>query len=236
MQNWTETASTLLKNGISPVCFFGPPGTGKSYLPQVIFGAQKTFRVQCTPGMDRADFIGTQGLRNGTSQHVPGPAIRAFREAACLVLEEIDRAPEDIQSLLQAIMDSPEQACILDSEGNAIRPEPGFIVVCTTNSLNPLESLPGPISDRVKVFLPCTTPATEALAKLTKASRKLCESYYAAKAGEWSFTASISFRRLLTLQELVASGLEITDAAKLVFGKSADEVLSAWANANGEQL
>lgn len=233
MKNWHELVGTLLRSNVSPVCLFGPPGTGKSTAPEAILGKEEVVRVQCTSGTDLVQLIGMPGLRDGKTIQHTGPALRALTHGLCLVLDEADKLSPDMSSLLQALADDIDLLQISDLTGNIHRAKPGYRLILTTNAPDPVSAFPEPVSDRIRAFVPCLAPCESAMEKLDIGMRKLCASKYGSlDLKQWAFAVTPSFRKFLTVQLLLGQGVEMESAFTLVFGTGGKEMLSAFTSAN----
>jgi hypothetical protein len=144
----------------------GMPGTGKTYAAtkRGLAQGQKVYSVTMTPETPAAEFRGHFVPKGGEMVWMDGPAIRAWREGARLVINEIDQASPDCLSLMFAVLDDPEFAEFSLPTGETVRPEQGFQVVATMNG-EP-EDLPVALQDRFPVSILIEEPNPEAIQSL----------------------------------------------------------------------
>ncbi len=150
------------------VLLFGLPGTGKTYA-----GARRNvpegtavYQVTMTDETPAAEIRGHFLPKGDEFVWMDGPGIRAWREGARLVINEIDRASSDCHSLLYALLDDPEFAELTLPTGEVVRPAKGFHVVATMNG-HPSD-LPPALQDRFPVTVEVTDVNPEAIAALPK--------------------------------------------------------------------
>lgn len=225
-QCWQDVEDVLAA-GIDRLILFGPPGTGKTYaglkLGNVTAGA---YRVACTEDMTEADVTGCwMPNAAGTWSWNDGKAIRAWEgdgiTGGRLVLDEIDRANGDIESLLLAMTDTVESAKWEHPEtGRSVRPRDGFSVVMTTN-LEQMEDLPTALKDRFPVAIRINSPHPQALAALPVDLRAPAAA--AADADPGRRFSIRTFQQFANLRE----ALGVERAANLLFGSVADDILDA---------
>ena len=113
-------------------------------------------------------------IKGGDAVWHDGPFIRAMREGARLVINEISNANPDVLHLLFPILESQETARLTLPTGETIRPAEGFHVVATDN--HPVDRLPEPLQDRFVAQLHATEPHPDALAGLSDDLRAVAES------------------------------------------------------------
>ena len=135
------------------VLLFGLPGTGKTYAAarRNVTDDQAVYQVTMTEETPAAEIRGHFLPKGGEMIWMDGPAIRAWREGARLVINEIDRASADSLSLLYAILDDPEFAELTLPTGEVVRPAEGFHVVATMNGTP--HDLPLALQDRFPVTI-----------------------------------------------------------------------------------
>lgn len=225
-QCWQDVEDVLAA-GVNRLILFGPPGTGKTYAGLTLGSTDAgAYRVACTEDMTEADITGCwMPNANGTWAWNSGKAIRAWEgdgvNGGRLVLDEIDRANGDIESLLLAMTDTVESAKWEHPEtGRTVRPRDGYSVVMTTN-LEQMGDLPTALKDRFPVAIRINQPHPAALMALPEDLRAP-----AAAAADANPGRRFSIR---TFQQFAAlrGELGIERAANLLFGSVADDIIDA---------
>jgi hypothetical protein len=131
---------------------YGPPGTGKTYAAHgavaVAGGADRpVYSVTLTADTPAAELRGHYCPVGGEFVWKDGPVIRAWREGARLVVNEIDHAGSDALSFLLVALDNPATARLTLPTGETVRPDSGFSCVATMNG-DPATDLPEALRDR----------------------------------------------------------------------------------------
>jgi MoxR-like ATPase len=223
---WQELQD-VLKAGIDRVILFGPPGTGKTFaglnFGNVSAGAH---RLICTEDMTSADVTGCfMPNAQGTWNWQMGSAMKAWEgdgfTGGRLVIDEIDRASGDVESLLLAVTDTVASAKWEHPEtGRSVRPRDGFSVVMTTN-IEQMDELPTALKDRFPVAIRINTPHPDALLCLPSDLRAAAAASADAN-GERRFSIR-AFQTYATLRNTMG----VERAAKLIFGSVANDILDA---------
>lgn len=129
-----KSVKTILDSeSFFPVYIAGPSGNGKTFMVEqaCAHSGRKFIRVQISPETDEDDLIGGFRLVNGNTVFSYGPVIRAMREGAVLLLDEIDRGTNKIMCL-QSVLEG--KSVLLKKTGEVISPAPGFQVIATANT------------------------------------------------------------------------------------------------------
>lgn len=212
------------------VLLFGPAGTGKTYIASK-YGLQaedqKVYQITVTEETPAAEVRGHFVPKGDEFAWMDGPGIRAWREGARLVINEIDRASADTMSFLNALLDDPEFAELTLPTGEVVRPAAGFHVVATMNG-EP-EDLEPSLQDRFPVTIHVNEPNPDAVASLPQDLRDPARNTAVGHADRLSIRAWAEFA---SLRVKLANGSTPTEdstqkAAQAVFGKHAREVLRA---------
>jgi MoxR-like ATPase len=201
---------------------YGPPGTGKSFAAHSSdLGNRTLYTVTLTPDTPAAELRGHYVPVGNEFRWQDGPAIRAWREGARLVINEIDHAGGDALSFLLNCLDTPETACLTLPTGELVRPSAGFQCIATMNG-NPDSDLPPALRDRFPVCIEITEAHPNGIASLPQDLQA---------AAKGSVVAADPSRRV-TLRAWLAfaslrSQIGSEAAAQAVFSARANDVLDA---------
>ena len=206
----------------------GPSGTGKSHAAHgADLGGRALYSVTLTPDTPAAELRGHYVPVGSEFRWQDGPAIRAWREGARLVINEVDHAGGDALSFLLNCLDTPDTACLTLPNGEMVRPHKDFQAVATMNG-NPDQDLPPALRDRFPVCIEITEAHPAGIASLPQDLQA---------AAQGSVVASDPARRLTLRAWMAFAGLRerigAAAAAQAVFQARAQDVLDALRIATG---
>jgi len=124
----------IIKSGIFyPVYIAGLSGNGKTMMVEQACAKtnRQYVRVQITPETDEDDLIGGFRLVNGETVFSEGPVIKAMKQGAILLIDEIDRGSNKIMCLQGVLEGKP---VMIKKTGQVVKPAKGFNVISTANT------------------------------------------------------------------------------------------------------
>ena len=199
----------------------GKPGTGKTYhaVHAGLRKGQKVYTITMTEETPAAELRGHYVPQGDKFVWSDGPATMAWREGARLVINEIDRASDDVQSLLYAIMDDPDFAELTLPTGEKVRPAEGFQVIATMNGVP--DDLPDALQDRLPVDIEITDVNPNALARLPEDLRGAAQNTALVKNEERGISIRMWLEYARLREVLPDTGIDDAHevAAKAIFGK-----------------
>lgn len=215
---WNLVASAI--EHADRILLYGPPGTGKTTAGCRAGDPSTLYKVTLHEEMPAAELQGFFMPDGDRFKWHDGLAVRAWRDGARLVLDEVDRASGDALTMLYAILDDPEVAALSLPTGETVYPRTGFKVVATMNGRP--EDLPDALRDRFEVSIEINEANPKAIEALPEDIRRVAESTVANE--DPNRRASVrNWKSFASLRKDMGDDL----AAQAVFGDRAEEVLDS---------
>lgn len=224
MNGW-DMANFALSNNLGRVLMYGLPGTGKTYFGlNYHLNGKNSYRLICTEEMTDSDLIG--GYRqstNGTWQFREGVGIKAWREGARLVVDEINRCNSDVESRLMALIDTNHSSRWEHPEtGEIVTPAEGFSVVATMNG-EP-EDLAPAVLDRLVVQIRVDEPHPDAITALPDYLREIAKSF-----ASRTDIDRYSLRNFVEFASLYSKTQDLQRSAMVALPRIAEQMVDALA-------
>jgi hypothetical protein len=131
--HFSDIKAIIASNSFYPTYVTGLSGNGKTMMiEQACAKAGKHYiRVQITPETDEDDLIGGFRLVNGETVFAEGPVIKAMKQGALLLIDELDRGSNKIMCLQGVLEGKP---VLIKKTGEIVTPAEGFNVMATANT------------------------------------------------------------------------------------------------------
>jgi len=175
-------ARLLVALGAGPTLLVGPPGTGKTseaFAAAASLG-RKAYIAHSDPGALSDRYIGGYKPLGGVWSWVDGVVLRAMREGALLIVDDLHLMGPDGQAALYQCCDfGPGSTFSLD-DGSSVTPAPGYAVVGTMNG-DP-SRLDEAVRSRFRNIIPVLEPSSAMLAQLVNGRCQPCGAVHAGAA------------------------------------------------------
>ena len=208
---WALIERVLGSPTLCRIYLWGKPGIGKTWCAYHKGRIGRgVYAITLTQEMPASELRGHYLPKGDHFEWHDGPVIRAMREGARLVINEILHASDDVLAFLFPILEFEETARLTLPTGETVMPAPGFHVVLTDNAAP--DDLPAPLRDRFDALLEINEPHPEALARLPDALREVARRGFAIDDDR-----RVSIRGWLAVARLEPE-LGLADACAVVFG------------------
>jgi len=218
-----ESAEEIIKT-TSRSLLYGPPGTGKTTCGILMAkrNHKNVYSVTLHSDITAQELIGHFIPKGGEFVFHYGPFIRAWKEGAILIINEICEAGGPVLTALYSILDDPSIAMLTLPNGETVRPAEGFKAIATMNGS--LDSIPAPLLDRFEVKILMKSPHPDAIRKLPKKYHDFIKRAYSAGT-----ETPVTMRSALALDLLIGNGIDETMAFDAVYGDKAKDVMTQYA-------
>lgn len=167
LMDWQTVERILAASRLT--LLYGPPGTGKTTAAHNAAAALgvECFSVTLADEMPSAEIRGHYLPKGSVWEFVYGSALSAYTRGGVLVLNEIDKASDDVLDFCHNLMDDPRSSRMTLPTGETVTPHETFRIVATTNE-DPgfIRSRSGAIADRLCNAIYIGTPHPDAIAAL----------------------------------------------------------------------
>ena len=208
--DWSFNEAVLRSPSVRTVYAWGPPGFGKTYAAYHVGLRGALFALTLTEDTPAAELRGHYLPVGHGMEWRDGPATRAMRAGARLVVNELTHGSPDVLSLLHPLLENQDTARLTLPTGETVCPAPGFQLFATDNL--PPEELPPALRDRFDCILEVREPHPKALELLDERLRGPALRSFSLEAER-----RISLRGWLSVQRLMGE-LGIQGACQAVFG------------------
>ncbi len=207
------------------ILLYGPPGTGKTYIAATegLKEGQEMFQTTLTQDSTATELLGHYvPNEQGAFEWHDGLGIKAWKQGARLVINEIDNAGVDVMTFLHALLDDPMFArfTLPNKEKETVRPAEGFQIIATMNGVP--DDLSEALADRFPVKIHMDKVNPDAIKQLPTNLRGIYNDYT-----EENHVFSV--RKWIDFANLMDNGIDVDDASFAVFQDDADSLVEALA-------
>ena len=110
----------------------GPAGCGKTTYAKYLSGKGNYYLSSISNDMKPSKLIGHFELVNEETKFIEGPLVRAMKEGKILILDEFDRASEDLAAKLHEVLEAGQ--LLIEETNEMVKCHPDFKVIASGNS------------------------------------------------------------------------------------------------------
>lgn len=226
---WYEVLEQLTRV-LDRILLVGPPSSGKSTTAIKTLGIKH--RITMTPNTGREDLCGMFHLIDGQTVWIDGPITKAMRNGHPVLIDEIDRAGAEVESLMYSVID--DQPHLSLPNGELVQASSGYKVLMTSNQ-SP-DVLEDAVRDRMEAILLAYNPHKDALSGMSEVESTLVQNYYRA-IPKPTLRLNPTVRRMRAFNKICKAGIPVKIAAVSVFGPNASpEIQSVIANIEAAEV
>lgn len=227
-----ESVHAMIRRAVSEgerVYLWGPPGTSKT---RTLWDGLAAYHGGADPAyvlghamLGAEDVLGCWGLKGGSTEWIDGPAARAYRTGAPLIVDEAPRAAgSPAADALLAVTSLSDTARLSLPTGEVLRQPEGWTCAAAGNAG------PGSLDDAFRDRFPCAVyipgPSIAALQQIRDAGlRAVIAGVYART--EPGGEPEVTYRQALAYTRRTLAGWSTVEAATLVWGPSGLAVLGS---------
>jgi nitric oxide reductase NorQ protein len=226
---WYDVLAQLTRT-LDRILLVGPPSSGKSTTAIKTLGIKH--RITMTPNTSREDLCGMFHLIDGQTVWIDGPVTKAMRNGHPVLIDEIDRAGAEVESLMYSVID--DQPHLSLPNGELVQAASGYKVLMTSNQ-SP-DVLEDAVRDRMEAILLAYSPHKDALVGLSDVESTLVLNYYKTITKP-TLRLNPTVRRMRAFRKICNAGIPAQIAAVSVFGPNASmEIASVVANIEAAEV
>lgn len=196
---WDLVYRILTHDKVRTAYLWGPPGIGKTWSAYHVhngYTARKpVYAITLTQDTPAAELRGHYVPKGGDLVWSDGPFVKAMREGARLVLNEITHAPAEVMAICYPVLESSETARLTLPTNETVRPAEGFQVIVTDN--HQPDELPEALRDRFDATMMIREPHEDAYLRIDERFREIARATVTLQ-GE----RAIGLRSWLAIQKL----------------------------------